>query len=113
VIGSEAARAVDRDRRRDPGLVEGERIEDRLGEDDLGRQPRGLEVQDAAQRAGQVAMPWRPEPAAVEVRPLAGKRVRDRHYHAAAEQLAPLGRDDAEGEQLFAELAAPRDHLQQ
>ena len=52
VVGGEAVRAVDRDRRRDAGLVEGERVEHALGEDDLGRAPRGLEVEHAAQRAG-------------------------------------------------------------
>ena len=61
VVRREAVRAVDRDRDGDAGLVEGERVEDRLGEDDLGREPRGLEVEDAAERAGQVAVPRRPQ----------------------------------------------------
>ena len=62
------------------------------------REPRGLEVQDAAKRAGKVAVPRRLHPAAVEGRPLARERIRDRHHDAAAEELAPFRRDDAERE---------------
>ena len=51
VIRREAVRAVDRDRGRDAGLVERQRVEDDFGEDDLVARARGLEVQDAAQRA--------------------------------------------------------------
>ena len=58
-------------------------------------------------------MPRRLQPAAVEVRPLAGERIRDRHHDAAAEELAALGRDDAERDELLAQLAVLRDHLQE
>ena len=79
---------------------------------DLGREPRRLEVQDTPKGAGKVAVPRRLHPPAVEVRPLAAERIRDRHDDTAAQELAPLGRDDAEADELLADLAALRDHLQ-
>ena len=106
VVRREAVRAVDRDRDRDADLVKRQRIEDGLGEDDLVARPRRLEVQDAAERAGKVAVPRRLHAATVEVRPLPGERIRDRHDDAAAQELAPFGRDDTE-RQRAARAARP------
>ena len=113
MVRREAVRAVDRDRDPDADLVKRQRIEDGFGEHDLFARPRRLEVHDAAKRAGKVAVPWRLQAAAVEARPLPGQRIRDRHHDAAAEKLAPFGRDDTERQELLPQLALLRDHLQE
>jgi len=113
VVAGEAVRAVDRDRGRDPGLVEGERVENGLRKHDLGREPRGLEVEDTAERPGEVAVTRRPDPAAVEVGPLAADGIGDRHHDTAVQELAALGRDDPEAEELFADLSLLGDHLEE
>ena len=44
--------------------------------------------------------------AAIEVRPLAGQRIRNRYHDAAAREFAPLGRDDPERQELAASSPA-------
>ena len=113
MVRREAVRPVDRDRDPDAGLVKRQRIEDGLGEDDLLARFRRLEVHDAPERTRQVAVASRLHPAAVEARPLACQRIRERHDDAAAQQLSALGRDDARRQELVAQLARPRDRLEE
>ena len=112
MIVGEAVRAVDRNRGCDPGLMERQRIDDALGEDHFIGRARGLVVEDTAERAGEVAVAWRPHAAAVERRPLPRERIRDRDDHAAAEQLAPFLGGDAEREQLVLDVAVLWGRLQ-
>ena len=113
MVGGEAVRAVERDRRRDARLVEAQGVENRLGQDHLVARPGGLEVQDAAERAGKVAVPRRLQAAAVQARPLPRDGIRDRDHDAAAQELPAFRRDDAQGEELRADVALLRDDLEE
>ena len=108
VVGRQAVRPVERNRVRDAGVQEGQRVEHALGEEDLVRGARRLDVQHPAQRPGQVAVPVRPHAPAVERRPGAGHRVRNRHDQAAAEEFAALGRQYPERLQVLADRPAAR-----
>ena len=86
-LDGKAVRAVDGDRCGNPYLMEGKRIENGFGENDLRRDPGGLEVQNAAQWARKIAVTVRLDSTTVQIRPLTRERVRDGNHDAAAQEL--------------------------
>ena len=101
VLGGETLDAVARRHVSIAGRPKGQRVQQRLAEDDLRRAGERLHVEDAAQRPGQIEMARRPgprmvrEPTPVELDDVAGL-VHDRDHQRPVEMLVAARAQQAE-----------------
>lgn len=104
VIGRPAVDSVDRNCVCDARFEEAERIEDRLGDDDLLRRRRALRVHEAAPHAGKEVVAITSDRAAVATHHVS-REIAERHDDASVHKLTPVCGHDAECLELRARLA--------